>query len=44
MQSKAENISQVDEINWAEYEAALGADVVGPMKVRVMFSLRAFER
>ena len=34
MQNKAENVSPVDEINWADYEAALGADVVGPMKVR----------
>lgn len=30
--SKAENVSPVDEINWDEYEAVLGKDVVGPMK------------
>merc|ERR1719183_1942135 len=30
--SKAENVTPVAEINWEEYEAALGADVVGPMK------------
>ena len=35
IQSKAENVSPVAEINWEEYEAALGADVVGPMQVNI---------
>ena len=36
LQSKADNVSPVSEIDWAHYEAELGSDVVGPMKVRVV--------
>ena len=41
--SKAENVSPVDEINWDEYEAVLGKDVVGPMKVSATFAIVALE-